>query len=180
MIALSRNFTPAYPRRIALFAQGATLLLLGLLYYVLLRAPGAVYGIVVPNFSGLMLSHQALALTANLPSLLHVLAFICMTYAIAGPGKSTLLAACGGWFLVDSGFELAQYDPYARWIVAHAPAWFDALPVLDQVRPHFMRGTFDPADLAAIALGAIGAWFWIVRFHPWEERASCNRLVHTA
>lgn len=172
MITLTENLSPAYARRIGLFALGATLLLFGLLYYLLLRQPGAVYGIAVPNWSGAMLPHRVMMLTANLPSLLHVAALICMTYAIAGPGKSALLAASGGWFLVDSLFELAQYGPYARWIVAQVPAWFDALPVLDQVRPHLMFGTFDPADLAAIALGAVGAWFWMVKFYPWKERAS--------
>jgi len=172
----SRSVPLAYLSRIALLTQGATLLLLGLLYYVLLREPGAVYGLVAPIDA----LHSGPAFAASLPSLLHVAALICMTYAIAGPGKPALLAACGGWFLLDSWFELAQYGPVARWIVAHAPAWFDTLPVLERVRPHFMFGTFDFADLAAIALGTVGAWFWIVHFHPWEERASCNRLVHTA
>jgi len=150
MIALTRNFSHPDSCRVVLFAQGAAVLVLGLFYYVFLREPGALYGISASNYLGSNMKYQSQAFVLSLPSFLHVAAFVCITYAIAGPGKAALLAATGGWFAVDSLFELAQYGPFAYWIAEHVPAWFDTIPVLENIRRHFMFGTFDPSDLAAI------------------------------
>lgn len=151
--------------RIQLFAQGSIMLVLGMFYYIFLRESGAIYGLPTSNFIGSSMPPQGQTILLSLPSFLHVIAFILMTYAITGPGKFSLLAVTAGWFAVESLFELAQYRLYARWIIEHVPGWFSGVPVLENLRMHFMFSTFDTADLAAIGVGSVLAWIWIAGYY---------------
>jgi hypothetical protein len=62
---------------------------------------------------------------------------------------------CAAWLTIDAAFELGQ--KYGDLIAPHLPAWFEKVPVLDQVGAYFTRGTYDGRDLVAIAAGALAA-----------------------
>jgi len=42
------------------------------------------------------------------------------------------------------------------------PDWFEGIPFLENTRNYFQRGTFDMADLVAIAVGTAAAYVIII------------------
>jgi hypothetical protein len=94
-------------------------------------------------------------LGGSLPSFLHVFAFILLTAAVLAPRTARSVAAiAAAWCAIDVLFELGQLPLLAPRIAAALPDWFRHVPLLDNVGPYFLRGTFDPADMAAILVGA--------------------------
>jgi len=147
------------PRRNAvrtLAVAGILALAFGTLVYIVDRPAEA-----APFFSAVNLSPLLPQLFgplgAHLPTFTHVLAFSLLSAACLGARRSTGLIACAAWLGIDAGFELAQLPALAQRIAPRIPAQFDALPLLDRSRDYFANGTFDPADLASIALGALTA-----------------------
>ncbi|HET8760400.1 MAG TPA: hypothetical protein VFN94_04990, partial [Nitrospiria bacterium] len=82
----------------------------------------------------------------QIPDLAHVYAFSLLTALALGASRRAAALSCGLWFGIDGLFEIAQH-----------PAISATLPVTFQR----LRGTFDPWDLAALALGAAAAYFTI-------------------
>lgn len=82
-----------------------------------------------------------------LPSFIHVFAFSLFTAAASARRDAPNYGACVGWWAVNVAFECGQH------------------PSL-----HWVRGTFDPADIAAATLGAISAALVLRTFHRMEER----------
>lgn len=134
-------------------------LALGLLVYLLARPPGSAY--LLPAWLGLpgALPPAAAAFGRQLPGFVHTLAFGLLTYACLAPTRRAALASAGVWLAVNTLFEIGQVPEAARWIAAHAPAWFGSVPVLANVPAYFLAGRFDWLDLVAIAAGAVSAVF---------------------
>ena len=115
------------------------------------------------------------AISASLPSFVHVYAFSLLTAAVAG-SRSTRSGAliAGAWCAIDVLFELGQHTAFAPHISGAMPAWFGDVPLLENIGPYFLRGTFDPADLVATVAGAIVAYLSIVRFPARRECRECQ------
>jgi len=65
------------------------------------------------------------------------------------------------WFIVDCAFEIGQhFDSFAVKLV---PEWFNGLPLLENTVNYFQKGVFDWADLAAITVGSITAYWFLVK-----------------
>lgn len=82
-----------------------------------------------------------------LPSLAHTFAFA-LAIGVALPGRLAL-AGCAAWAVLEAAFEAGQH-----------PVVFASLqPLLGDgaLARYFGRGTFDPADLLAVAAGAAAA-----------------------
>jgi hypothetical protein len=130
--------------------------------YIVDRSPADVY--LFPSalaFPGAPVL-SAGVLGGSLPSFLHVFAFILFTAAVLGPRTVRSTAAiAAAWCVTDILFELGQYPLLAPRIAAALPHWFRNVPLLDNVGPYFLRGTFDPADMAAIVVGAAFAYLTI-------------------
>lgn len=90
------------------------------------------------------------------PDFLHAMGIALLAMAAAPPTRRARLWICAAWFLIAAGFEAGQAAG-AR-AAALLPAWLERLPVLDRLGDYFARGVFDPADLAAAALGAAAAF----------------------
>lgn len=151
-------------------ALGASALLLGVWVYAADRPAARTY--FLPE--GLDL-HPGGALFGplgqHLPTLLHVLGFCLLTAALLRVGWRGALAICGGWLLVDGLFEIGQHEAIAPVLARWTPDWFAHVPVLENTASYFLRGRFDPLDLASIALGAALALALILvtrRFDPPE------------
>jgi len=141
-----------------LIAIGA--LTVGALVYMLDRPAATAY--LLPgalSFSG---GHHPVfgALGGHLPEFVHVYAFILLTVAIS-PWPARVLPVCGFWWAVDSLFEIGQHPVIAPTITAALPNWFRRIPILDHIANYFLRGTSDPADLVAVALGTVSAYLTI-------------------
>jgi hypothetical protein len=136
---------------------------LGAVVYIASRSPDHTYLLphtlalavgpgIVPGFVG-----------ASLPSLVHVFAFTLLTAAVLAPRTAAAAAAiAAAWGAADVLFELGQYPTIATAVAAALPTWFRGVPLLENVGPYFLNGTFDPADLVATAAGAAAAYLTIV------------------
>jgi hypothetical protein len=138
---------------------GALALSIGCLVYLVDRAPHQTYFVyslglntilhnVFPNLFSL--------LGGIIPAFIHVFAFALITAGLLSSGKKGYLIICLGWFLVDSGFELGQ--KFSDWPLKLIPGSFESIPVLENVKSFFLRGTFDVYDLVAMAIGAFAAY----------------------
>jgi hypothetical protein len=139
---------------------GVTALLVGSLVYLIDRPPDQTYFV---HTSSINISlHTALpnlfGLIGNsLPAFIHVFSFVLLTAGFVSYRKRGYLIICLCWFLVDCAFELGQ--KFSSWSLKMIPDWFAGIPLLGNTESYFLQGTFDFTDLAAIALGAIIAYF---------------------
>lgn len=138
----------------------ATMLALGVLVYMIDRAPGSAPGL--PAWLALRSPGSAQAavfgvFSGSLPSFVHAFAFSALSCLLLPPRRPLFAAACVFWGLVDGVFECLQWPAAAR-AVAAALRHVDGhgLP-LDAVAAYFVNGRFDPLDLLASTLGAAAA-----------------------
>ena len=145
-------------------ASGTLALLLALVFYALLRADGTVYLLPVQVTQVLPTVGTGLAL-GSIPTFLHVFSFVLLTVAVARPKSATTCVAIAcGWCIVNVLFETGQHSGIAPLIDQILPASFDSVPLLENISPFFLNGTFDPTDVLAAALGAVASTsfvFWI-------------------
>lgn len=140
---------------------GSAALLAGVAVYMLDRAPGSAYFLPAAVSFGDGGSPWFGDFGGQLPDFLHVYALSLLTAAVLGSTRSAALASCAGWWAIDSFFELGQHPAISPIFAAVTPAWFDGIPFLENTAAYFVRGTFDPRDLLAIAFGAMTAFFSI-------------------
>ncbi len=154
-IAVGRN--GAVP---TLAALGA--LAIGVLVYALDRLPESVY--FLPTGWSLADGRHVWfgSLGGQLPDFLHVYAFALLTAAVLVSSRRLALLSCVGWWGLDTLFEIGQHPAVSPAITAALPAWFEAVPFLENTGLYFTHGTFDPLDFIAIAVGAVAAYFTIV------------------
>ena len=138
---------------------GLAALLIGALVYVVDRAPDETYFVyatgvnislhnILPNVFG-PIGH-------SLPAFIHVFAFALVTAGVISCGKRGWLIICLSWFLIDSAFEFGQ--KYSAATAKYIPDTFADIPILENTKAFFLRGTFDVHDFVAIAMGAITAY----------------------
>lgn len=151
---------------------GVAALLAGALVYVVDRAPDETYFVystgvnislhnMLPNIFG-PIGH-------SLPAFIHVLAFVLITAGVISCGKRGWLIICLGWFLIDAAFEFGQ--KYSAWTADHIPGSFADVPILENTKAFFLRGTFDVHDFVAMAIGAITAYAVLSATKKWRYRS---------
>lgn len=94
----------------------------------------------------------------SLPDLLHVFGFAMLTGALFRAGPRSYGLVCTGWAVIDLAFELGQWPPLAERIATMLLPMEHHNPEVFFFRAYFQRGVFDPADIAAIAAGAVAAY----------------------
>jgi hypothetical protein len=148
---------------------GVAALLAGALVYVVDRAPNETYFVystavnislhnTLPNIFG--------PIGNSLPTFIHVLAFALITAGVISCGRRGWLTICLGWFLVDAAFEIGQ--KYSAWTANHIPGSFSGIPILENTKTFFLRGTFDVHDFVAMAIGAITAYAVLTATMKWR------------
>jgi hypothetical protein len=148
---------------------GAAALLIGSLVYLIDRAPGETYFV---YSTGVNISlHNILPgvfgpLGHSLPAFIHVFAFALITAGIISCGRRGWLIICLSWFLIDSAFEFGQ--KFSTWTVNFIPRSFESIPILENTKGLFLRGTFDVYDLVAMAIGAITAYAVLTATVKWR------------
>lgn len=156
-------------RRLLLIAAAA--LIAGVVVYVVDRAAGSTY--FLPAALSLADGHRPWfgALGGQLPDFLHAYALSLLTAAALAGTRGRAAVGCLAWWAIDSLFEFGQHPAIKGKLACAVPAWFDGIPFLENARAFFARGTFDPADLLAIAGGASGALLTIliVQSHPGDR-----------
>ena len=134
-------------------------LILGLLVYLVSRPPEYTYFLSwgelqislynwLPNLFGW--------LGNILPAFLHPFSFSLLTAGVLCCGKRGVLIVCVSWFLVDFVFELGQ--EFSALTSRILPRTFAGVPILENAKDFFTRGTFDPLDLLSIGFGCFAAY----------------------
>ena len=142
---------------------GVITLFIGILVYLVDRSPDQTYFVykssvnlslhnILPNLFGIIGN--------SLPSFTHVFSFILITAALIASKKSQFIIICLFWFLVDSVFELGQ--KFSTMFLKFIPDWFASIPFLENTGDYFIRGTFSFGDMAAITIGTITAYFFLI------------------
>jgi hypothetical protein len=135
-------------------------LLFGSLVYLIDRSPNQTYFVYSSsiNISLYNILPSLFGPVGNsLPTFIHVFSFILITGALIYSNKRGYFMICLSWFLIDCAFELGQ--KFNAWPLKIIPDWFAGIPFLENTENYFLGGTFDFIDLAAIALGAVTAYF---------------------
>lgn len=150
----------------ALAALGA-----GVLVYLADRDGGQAW--LLPRVVSLAGRHWFGPAGAWLPSALHAFALALLSAVVLPRTGPARLRACAAWAVIDIGFELGQHagvaPRLAAWLDAAGPAWLAGPPAR-----YFERGTFDPADVAGVVLGAssAAALLWLAR--PRQENVDVS------
>lgn len=147
-----------------MFGAATLMLLMGVTVYILDRNANSVYFLspfVWPNRESSVFG----SIGGQLPELAHVYAFSLLTAVILGVSRRFFLASCSLWWIIDTLFELGQHPAIRPHVVPLIPPLFADIPFLENAAPYFLRGTFDPWDLIAIALGAISAYGTVRLIH---------------
>ena len=142
-------------RRCVVFSAAA--LVAGGCIYIFARDAGTTY--LLPALLTRPAGDSSIGLfVGSLPTFLHVLAFSMLTVAAANPKSvhACIAIACG-WCATNILMEIGQHSQVAPIIVDAVPAAFASVPLLENLAPYFLNGTFDSADLVAAALGAVAA-----------------------
>jgi hypothetical protein len=146
----------------SLLAAGVALLLVGAAIYWFDRPHETVYAF---RYFGLTSERSPAGMRGvlggfgqNLPSLLHVVAFSLLTFAVL-PHRTRSLArvVASFWVAVNFAFEVGQ--AFGTNISAALPSGFALAPWLDNIGPYFLNGTFDSADVAFLVFGGTVAYF---------------------
>ena len=139
-----------------------TALLIGVLVYLLDRQTESVYFMSSWMALGDSLNPFFGTIGDQLPTFVHVYAFILLTMVVASPLRGSVLYICLFWFIIESLFELAQITVIALWIASYSSEWFHGIPLLENTAAYFLGGTFDVIDLCSIAAGTLAAYLTIV------------------
>ncbi len=140
-------------------AIGLGVLLLGTLVYLVDRPSeqGFLFNLSLSQFTPTLFG----VLGDSLPTFAHVFAFSLLTVALLRPSIKVGTVVCLGWFFLDAAFEVSQHPSVAQWVTTLIPSWFEHIPILEQTEGYFVYGTFDPADMLSIAVGAMVAYLVI-------------------
>ena len=135
---------------------------LGVLVYLFDRSAADIY--FIPEWWRFADGTPALfgSLGHSLPSFAHTYCFILLFSVLLTPWRFAPLTICIGWFSVEAFFELTQIDVVASRALLILPAWFDNVPILENVPVYFSHGRFDPSDLAWAGVGSLAAYLTIV------------------
>ena len=145
---------------------GLLLLFIGALVYLFDRPPDQTYFIFALPFQfSLYNIYPPLFgfIGGFLPHFLHTSAFILLTAGIMDCGKKGYLAICLFWLTINIGFELGQkYNAHAAGLV---PDWFEGVFLLENTKGYFLHGTYCRLDMAAIIIGCVFAYIFLVYNH---------------
>lgn len=139
---------------------GATVLLFGILVYLVDRPPDQTYFVnksiinisfyhILPNLYGIIGN--------SLPSFAHVFSFILITAGLIASKRRDFIIICLFWFSIDSVFEVGQ--GFSALFIRFVPDWFASIPFLENTVDYFVHGTFSVGDMVAITIGTITAYF---------------------
>ncbi len=142
---------------------GLIVLIIGLLVYLIDRAPDETYFVyyistqfslhnILPNLFG--------PVGKNLPAFIHVFSFPLITAGLLSCQRKGCLVICSSWFIIDCAFELGQR--FSMWSSSIIPDWFAGVPFLENSKNYFLLGTFDFLDLVAISIGSLTAYFTLL------------------
>jgi len=102
------------------------------------------------------------AATGSLPVLAHVWAMAWLTALALGSRSRAAVFAAPAWAAIDVAFEIGQHPQLAPSLAALARP-VDGIWLLGRLGSFFIRGSFDPLDIAAAVAAGAAATVMIAR-----------------
>jgi hypothetical protein len=149
---------------------GICFLAAGTFYYYFFRGADQTYFLQFLGLTSQAIETSPLLqkLGYSLPTFIHVFAFSLLTAGLIAESKRGYAAACFFWFAVNVLFEFGQrFDNY---VVQVIPGWFAEIPFLQNTSGYFLKGRFDYLDLFSITLGALTAYFFLLKTSNKENK----------
>jgi len=138
------------------FVIGFTVLIFGLVFYILFR--DQTYFTQKLNIENVQLPYNAGGVIWNsFPSFVHVFSFSMITASLIKDSKFMYFIVCTIWLIINCIFELSQ--KYKAFALGITPSWFESIPFLENTKNFFLNGTFDVMDIFSIFAGAITAFY---------------------
>jgi len=135
---------------------GILILLLGSIFYVFFRPATYVYFLPDSFLNYQITNYYVLILSGSLPSFIHVLAFSLVTAGFL-PKTKHIWLVCLFWVVINIIIEIAQHAIVYPMVRGNIPQW-ENIPILENVKYYFARGTYDPVDLLFTILGGLFAF----------------------
>ena len=130
-------------------------LAVGVLLYLTDRTASS--SMLLPNIGAHAKLHAFGTLGQWLPSFVHAFAFSLLSAAALYPRASPAYAVCVAWGSLNVLFEIGQHPLVSARLADALRDCEGWLPFAQALSNYFVRGTFDPGDLVAAALGAMAA-----------------------
>ncbi len=142
---------------------GFLTLFAGLLLYLITRPPDIYFVSFIKGADGPQYWSLPFptGIGGALPSFLHVFAFSLLLGGLMACRKRGYLIICCALLFTNLLFELGQRYPISASELI--PKWFEGMFILQNMRSYFLKGTFDFLDLLASSVGALAAYWVLVR-----------------
>jgi len=138
---------------------GLTILIVGMLIYLIDRNPSTVYFLYsfdLPSFYGSQYEKVFGKLGFYLPSCIHTLSFSLLISGLLLYGtKSKYMLICFSVALINIIFELGQ--------LMEPKSYFEEESAITQLSSYFRYGTFDIIDIAFIVIGSVFAYYILIK-----------------
>ncbi|MCX5810092.1 MAG: hypothetical protein NTX36_12100 [Proteobacteria bacterium] len=95
-------------------------------------------------------------LAGAFPAFIHPFAFSLIGMGLLSNTRKSRVLICLIFFLMNLFFEIGQ--KYKIVFIKFIPQWFSSIPILENTRGFFLKGTFAVDDLIGITLGSLSAF----------------------
>ncbi|MCX5810019.1 MAG: hypothetical protein NTX36_11730 [Proteobacteria bacterium] len=149
MKRINRQYTCLYTGLFGLMA--------GLAFYLFCRKEGIPY--FQRQLSDLVPTIQTSwtgQLTGAFPAFIHPFAFSLIGIGLSSNTRKSRVFICLIFFLLNILFEIGQ--KYKIIFIKLIPQWFSSIPILENTRDFFLKGTFAVEDVIGITLGSLSAF----------------------
>lgn len=140
-------------------------LAVGVCVYLFVR-PTPVWFVPSPLHAPLLAHSPIGSMLGFLPVTAHVIALSLLTATTLGARARAATLAPAIWALINVAFEIGQHASVSPLLLRILPQRFAEIWLLDQLRPYFAQGTFDPLDIAGALAGALVARILITNMNP--------------
>lgn len=94
-------------------------------------------------------------LAGTFPAFIHPFAFSLIVIGLVSNTRKSRVFVCLTFFLLNILFEIGQ--KYKIMFINLIPQWFSSIPILENTRDFFLKGTFAVEDVIGITLGSLSA-----------------------
>lgn len=138
-------------------ALAVVMLVLGVNVYLLSRTDQAM---LVPDWLHFAEGGQTVmpGVGAHLPSFTHAFAITILISAVLRPWRRLTAIVCAAWFAVACALEFGQARGVGDRISVLLSGLESPSSYLEFAAGYFVRGTYDPLDVAGIAIGCLSAY----------------------
>ena len=95
-------------------------------------------------------------LAGAFPAFIHPFAFSMIGIGFLSNTRKSRVFICLIFFLLNILFEMGQ--KYKIIFINLIPQWFNSIPILENTKDYFMKGTFAVEDIIGITLGSLSAF----------------------